>query len=203
MDKTQTDVHISRLPIPTERNPIVFIELIRHDLHRSCIRIEHVYLIRQQRHRPEVVQPSVSANNSKQPVWRALPHRKRTRRKGRTTYTTSVKNIFPLVGCTFTSFKELNCRPKKLSKRTVVLCGGDGFTRTTDGGRVPRPDVVRMRLPLKGPVPPFVIWIVSGRSSYKDEENNCQLVLSPVATATPILCDKKLSQLGMREYLPQ
>lgn len=37
------------------------------------------------------------------------------------THVTSVKKIFLLFGWIFASFKELNCRPKKLSRRTVVL----------------------------------------------------------------------------------
>lgn len=35
-----------------------------------------------------------------------------------------------------------------------------------EGGRGPRPDVIRTKEDLYGPVPPFVIWIVSERTSY-------------------------------------
>jgi hypothetical protein len=72
------------------------------------------------------------------------------------TYTTSVKNNFPL-GCTLMSFNELNWRPKKLFSNTVTLCGGFGLTRAIDGGRGPRPDVISNKEDLYGPVPPFVI----------------------------------------------
>ena len=66
-------------------------------------------------------------------------------------------------GSILTSLSELNCRPKKLSSRTVVLYGGFGFTRTTEGGKRARPDVTKRRFPLYGPVPPLVICTVSER----------------------------------------
>ena len=78
---------------------------------------------------------------------------------------TSVKNSTPVVGWILMSFSELNCLPKKLSRRTVALYGGFGFTITIDGGSDPRPDVIRRSEERYGPVPPFVIWTVSGRLS--------------------------------------
>jgi hypothetical protein len=74
----------------------------------------------------------------------------------KSTYMTSVKKILPL-GWTLMSLRELNWRPKKLSKMTVALYGAAGLTMTIEGGLVARPDVIKRRVPLYGPVPPFVI----------------------------------------------
>ena len=63
------------------------------------------------------------------------------------THSGSVKNRLPL-GCTLTSFTELNWRPKKLSTSTVALFGELGLTSTSEGGRFPRPDVARSKLDL-------------------------------------------------------
>jgi len=63
------------------------------------------------------------------------------------THSGSVKNRLPL-GCTLTSFTELNWRPKKLSTSTVALFGDLGLTSTSEGGRFPRPDVARSKLDL-------------------------------------------------------
>ena len=73
------------------------------------------------------------------------------------TYVGSVKKILRLVGWIFASFRELNCRPKKLSSMTVALYGGLGLTKASDGGNGPRPEVTSSRFPWNGPVPPFVI----------------------------------------------
>ena len=72
------------------------------------------------------------------------------------THVTSVKKIFPLFGWIFTSLRELNCRPKKLSRRTVELKGGLWFTRTTFGGKFARPEFTNSSSPRKF-VAPFVI----------------------------------------------
>lgn len=81
------------------------------------------------------------------------------------TYITSVKNIIPDVGCILISLRELNCLPKKLSSKTVALYGGLGLTKAIEGGREPLPEVMRSKEERYGPVPPLVIWIVSGRLS--------------------------------------
>ena len=47
-----------------------------------------------------------------------------------------------------------------------MLCGDEGFTSAIEGGREPLPEFMSNNDPLKGPVPPFVIWIVSGKSKY-------------------------------------
>lgn len=73
------------------------------------------------------------------------------------TYVTSVKKSAPVVGWILMSFSELNCLPKKLSKSTVTLWGAFGLTSAMDGGNGPRPEVIRTREDLSGPVPPFVI----------------------------------------------
>lgn len=70
---------------------------------------------------------------------------------------TSVKKIMPVCLWIFTSFKELNWRPKKLSRMTVALLGLEGFTKATLGGSGPRPLLTRINWPWKGPVPPLVI----------------------------------------------
>ena len=82
--------------------------------------------------------------------------------KGNLTYGGSVKKRAPEVGWILTSFNELNCRPKKLSRSTVTLFEF-GSTSATEGGSSPRPEVTRTRLPSNGPVPPLVICILSGR----------------------------------------
>lgn len=103
----------------------------------------------------------------KNPYLRAAPVEHPRTQNTRATYVTSVKKILLVPGRIFASLSELNCLPKKLSKSTVVLCGGDGLTRATEGGRGPRPELMSIRSPLNGPVPPLVIWIVSGRSSWE------------------------------------
>lgn len=56
-----SDVHISRLSILRERNPIRSIEPIRDDSHIARIRIEAIDLIGHERGRSEVVQEAVPA----------------------------------------------------------------------------------------------------------------------------------------------
>lgn len=154
---------------------IALVEVRSDHTHDASVGIQPIYLIGHQRFRTEVcmddrirehlgkkdrrtIQPPITAGKIESGNIRE------GRADGRT-HTTSVKKSLPL-GCILISFKELNCRPKKLSNRTVVLCGGFGLTSTIEGGRGPRPEVMRSRLPRKGPVPPFVIWTVGGRSSY-------------------------------------
>lgn len=79
-----------------------------------------------------------------------------------------MKKIALLVGCIFASFNELNCRPKKLSNKILVVKGGLGSARAIEGGSGHLPELMRTNEPFSGPVPPFVIWTVAGRSSWEE-----------------------------------
>ena len=109
-----------------------------------------------------MIQESVSVAKGRQLTTPAILSLSLSRGEG--TYVTSVKKIFLLVGWILTSFRLLNCLPKKLSRRTVVLKGACGLTRTRLGGRGPRPDVMRRSSERKF-VAPFVIWTESSNGT--------------------------------------
>lgn len=96
-------VHISVLVVGGEREAIGLVDAVCHDADRACLGVEAVDLRRDLRLGLEVLVVAVPSDAVSDPAYGI--------RNDGTTHGTSVKNISP-EGCTRTSLRELNCRPK-------------------------------------------------------------------------------------------
>lgn len=153
------DIHISDRSFRIERNTIWGREKVSYHLDKPRLWVEHVNLTRQQRRWLLITRES---KTDSKPINRgALSNCYCVL----SAHLSSVKNMFPL-GWILRSFIESNWRPKKLSSSVVALLGAFGLRSTRAEGKFPRPRVASRIDPFTGPVPPFVICTVSGRSSY-------------------------------------